>query len=423
MPKQKQLMKNMLDAAIKAAHPKTSIQDYHLPDIPKNGRLIVVGAGKAGAAMAERVESYYAKSSRYANLNGLVVTPEGSLTKTNRIKLIEASHPLPDQRSINAAQMILKMVRNLTKNDLVLVLLSGGASSLLCLPIKPLILEDKRNLIKKLFNAGATIHELNTVRQTFSQIKGGKLALACYPAKVHTIGISDVVGDQAEIIGSGPTVKPVANKLSTEEILNKYKIDSPVNLSLLSSKTEVSSSFKHSTYELISRPMDSLVAAAKVAQKSNYLTLILGDNIEGEAKNAAIDMIKRFFPSINLSQKWALISGGEVTVTMGNEHQNPDGGPNREFALSLALNLQKYKNIYALCADTDGIDGKSASGKHVAGSYVTPTTIKRAKGKNLDPVKLLNEHQSGKFFELLDDEIITQPTGTNVNDFRVILIN
>jgi len=413
----------MFEVAVSAAHPQTNLHDYHLPPIPKNGKLVVVGAGKAALAMLEKVEHHYQQSPHYHQISGLVVAPDGNQTNSGRIELVNASHPLPDQRSVDAAKRILKMVSHLTKNDQVLVLLSGGASSLICLPIFPLTLENKRLLIKQLFNAGATIQEINVVRQHFSQIKGGKLAAACYPAKVHTLSISDVVGDQPEIIGSGPTVKSTFNANDIKRILCKYKIHSPIDLSLLDNHNQQSQPTSHRTYELIARPMDSLIAAAKVAQKSNYLTVILGDNIEGEAAIVAQEMVSNIFSSFNLEQKWAIISGGEVTVTMGDNHQNPNGGSNREFALALAIQLNSHPNIFALSADTDGVDGKSSKTECIAGAFITPTTLKRARQCGLDANKLLTAHQSGDFFNLLGDQVITGQTQTNVNDFRVVLIN
>ena len=409
------LMREMFAAAIKAALPDATLPAF-MPKPPK-GRTIVVGAGKGSAAMARVFEQNYP-----AAIEGLIVTRYGHGVKCDRIEIVEASHPVPDDAGTKAAARMLQMVQGLTKDDLVVALISGGGSALLSLPVDGVSAEDKRAVNRALLKSGAPIDEMNCVRKHLSKIKGGRLAAAAFPAKVISLVISDVPGDDLAAVASGPTVADPTTFAQARAILAKYAIDVPTSVTrhLAEAIDETPKHLSKVEAHCIASPQKSLEAAARVAKAAGYAPIILGDAIEGEARDVGTVMAGIAFQARRFGQPikppCALISGGETTVTVRG---NGAGGRNVEYLLSLALKLNGAENIHALAGDTDGIDGA----REVAGAIITPSTLSRARAKNIDPWASLTNNDGHGFFESLDDQVITGPTLTNVNDFRVILID
>ena len=416
--KQIQLMRAMFDAAVKAALPLNCIP-AHIPSPPK-GRTIVVGAGKASAAMAQVFEKNW-----NAPLEGLVVTRYGHGADCKDIEIIEASHPVPDDAGTHAAARMLKMLEGLSKDDLVVALISGGGSALLSLPANGISAEDKRTVNRALLKSGAPISEMNCVRKHLSAIKGGRLAAAAYPARVVTLVISDVPGDDLAAVASGPTVADSTTFAQARHIISKYEIDVPVSVTahLAAAQDETPKPddprLVNAKATCIASPQKSLEAAATIAKAAGYEPIILGDAIEGEAREVGIVMagvamqVKRYGQPIK--KPCAIISGGETTVTVKG---NGAGGRNVEFLLSLAIKLGGADGIHALAGDTDGVDGA----REVAGAYITPTSLDDARKLKIDPWASLSDNDAHIFFQSINMQIITGPTRTNVNDFRVILI-
>jgi glycerate 2-kinase len=409
------LMKAMFDAAVQAALPKITLPPF-IPKPPK-GRLIVVGAGKGSAAMARAFEENYP-----GKIEGLVVTRYGHAVKCDRIEIVEAAHPVPDDSGSNAAARMLQMVKGLTKDDLVVALISGGGSALLSLPVDDVSVEDKRAVNRALLKSGAPIGEMNCVRKHLSKIKGGRLAAAAFPAQVLSLIISDVPGDDLAAVASGPTVADPTSFDEARAIIAKYGIEVPASVTrhLAEAKDETPKRLTNSIIHCIASPQKSLEAAARVAADAGYAAVILGDAIEGEAREVGIVMaaiaqqVRRFGQPIK--PPCAIISGGETTVTVKG---NGAGGRNVEFLLSLAIKLGGTEKIHALAADTDGIDGA----REVAGAFITSSTLQRARTLGIDPSASLANNDGHGFFGQLGDQLITGPTLTNVNDFRVILID
>jgi glycerate 2-kinase len=408
------LMKAMFDAAVKAALPEVTLPAF-MPKPPK-GRTIVVGAGKASAAMARTFEQNYS-----APLEGLIVTRYGHAVKCDRIEIVEAAHPVPDEAGTKAAARILHMMQSLTADDLVVALISGGGSSLLSLPVDGVSVEDKRAVNLALLKSGAPIGEMNCVRKHLSKIKGGRLAAAAYPARVITLVISDVPGDDLASVASGPTVADPTTFTEARAIIAKYAIEVPASVSrhLTEAKDETPKQLSNTVAHCIASPQKSLEAAARVAAAAGYTPIILGDAIEGEARDVGIVMAGIALQAHRFGQPakppCAIISGGETTVTVKG---NGAGGRNVEFLLSLALKLGGTEKIHALAADTDGIDGA----REVAGAIITPTTLARARNLGIGPWASLANNDGHGFFQALNDQLITGPTLTNVNDFRVVLV-
>lgn len=409
------LMREMFDAAVKAALPDATLPLF-IPSPPK-GRTIVVGAGKGSAAMARVFEKNY-----IAPIEGLIVTRYGHAVKCDRIEIVEASHPVPDDAGTKAAARMLQMVQGLTQNDLVVALISGGGSALLSLPVDGVSVEDKRAVNKALLKSGAPIDEMNCVRKHLSKIKGGRLAAAAYPAKVISLVISDVPGDDLAAVASGPTVPDPTTFAEARAILAKYAIEVPASVTHHLSETldETPKHLSNTQSHCIASPQKSLEAAAKIASAAGYAAVILGDAIEGEARDVGIVMAGIAFQTQRFGQPikppCAIISGGETTVTVKGTGA---GGRNVEYILSLALKLNGAANIHALAGDTDGIDGA----REVAGAIITPSTLARARAKGIDPWASLSNNDGHGFFDSLGDQVITGPTLTNVNDFRVILVD
>ena len=364
------MLRALFQAAIDAADPAVSLKP-HLP-APGKGRNIVIGAGKAASSMAAALEAAWPDVA----LEGVVVTRYGHKTPTQKITVLEAAHPVPDEASEEAARKIMAAVQNLQPEDQVIALISGGASALLTLPAPGLTLDDKKLVNKALLASGAPISTMNRIRKQLSAIKGGKLAAACAPAKLVTLAISDVPGDSPAIIGSGPTW------------------------------------YEGADYRLIATPMMALEATAK---KASMPYKILGDALEGESAELGREMAAL---ALRETGPMLLLSGGETTVTIDNGKPGR-GGRNTEFLLSLAIALNGAKNISALAGDSDGIDGT----EDAAGAIITPDTLARGRALGLDATQFLNSHDSYSYFKALGDLVITGPTMTNVNDIRAILIN
>lgn len=412
------LLRAMFDAAIAAAQPARCLPPF-LPAPPK-GRLVVIGAGKASAAMALAVEDHWT-----GPLSGLVVTRHGHGVPCERIEIVEAAHPVPDAAGEAAARRILERVQGLTADDLVLCLISGGGSALLPLALPGLTLADKQQLSRALLASGAGIGEINTVRRHLSALKGGRLAAACAPARVVNLLLSDVPGDDPIDIASGPTVPDPTTCADALAILRRYGIAiPPAALQLL--ENGEGESFKPGdprlppiTTHLVATPHMALEAAARVAQEAGYAVHLLGDAIEGEARDVgkvlggiALQVARRQRPFV---PPCVLLSGGETTVTVRGAGR---GGRNVEFLLSLGLTLKGTPGIHALAGDTDGVDGQ----EEIAGAYLSPDTLQRAQALGLRPRERLDANDGHGFFAALDDAIITGPTLTNVNDLRAILI-
>jgi glycerate 2-kinase len=408
----------MFDAAIASAQPAVCIPAY-LPSAPR-GRLIVVGAGKASAAMARAVEKNWS-----GPLSGLVVTRYGYAVPCEHIEIAEAAHPVPDAAGLRSAERILELVGNLQADDLVLCLISGGGSALLPLPAQGLTLDMKQSVSRALLASGATISEMNCVRRHLSAIKGGRLAAACHPARVLTLLISDVPGDRPVDIASGPTVADPTTCADALSIAQRYGIDLPAAvLDLLSSGRGESVKpgdprLARATVRTIATPQMALEAAAAVAREHGVAAHILSDAIEGEARDVgkvhagvALQVAKRGQP---FNAPCVLLSGGETTVTVRGRGR---GGRNVEFLLSLAIALEGHPRIHALAGDTDGVDGQ----EEIAGAHINPSSLSRAYALKLRPKEMLVDNDAHRFFSALGDTVITGPTLTNVNDFRAIYI-
>jgi len=420
----RKLLLHSFNAAIAAADPLLVVP-RNLPRPPPAGRTLVVGAGKAAAAMALAVENHWPET---AVLNGIVVTRYGHGIPTNRITVIEAGHPLPDEQGEHAARNILAEVSKLGADDLLLCLLSGGGSSLLSLPLASVALHDLQAVTQELLRSGATIQEINTVRKHLSVIQGGRLAAFCR-APILALVISDVTGDDPTHVASGPCAPDPTTYQEAHAILERYQISTPAAVmdTLLAGKqgklTETpkpgDTIFGKVENRVIARAHDSLVAAGEFFRSQGIPAAILGDAVTGEARAVAKVYAALAREIRRYGHPWkppiVLISGGETTVTVSG---NGRGGRNAEFLLSLAIELDGVKDIYALACDTDGIDGA----EHNAGAIAAPDSLPRARQLGINAATALADNGSYTFFNQLDDLIVTGPTRTNVNDYRAILI-
>ena len=419
-PDNRSLLIALYHEAVRAALPSV-ILPAHLPPRPK-GRFVIFAIGKAAAAMAAAAEAHYADGP----LEGIALTRHGHGLKTRYIEVIEAGHPVPDANGVKATARIMAMAASLGPDDFALVLISGGGSALATMPIDGVTLEDKQRLTKVLLKSGAPIHDINILRKHLSRIKGGRLAAAIAPARSLTLAISDVAGDDPAIIASGPTVPDPSTKEDALTILARWKIEVPPKLiTALKAAPESPKPgdefFLGTRYELIASGASSLEAAAKLASSQGYEILNLGDGLEGEVQDLARAHAELALVAKSQGHRCAIISGGEASVTLGPKTSGR-GGPNQEYALTLALALRGAENISALAGDTDGIDGGSGAPDDPAGAMIFPNTLRRAAERDLDPQTALDDHNSGEFFSLIDDLVKTGPSFTNVNDFRVILI-
>jgi len=427
----RQFLEYLYRAAVTRALPLHNTAAF-LP-APPEGRTIVIGAGKAGGSMAQALEALWPADKP---LEGLVVTryghtPPRPVGLKPRIDIVEASHPVPDASGLEAAQRILAMVQGLTKSDLVLCLISGGGSALLSLPADGLSLEDKQRINKELLHSGANIGEMNCLRKHLSRIKGGRLAAACAPARVVTLTISDVPGDDPSVIASGPTVPDETTCADALAILKRYGIDIPsaVRDQLESGALETpkpgDEAFNGHEVHLIATPQQSLEAAAQAARAAGMAAYVLSDEMEGESREVGKvhAALARAVASKNqpFQKPCVILSGGETTVTvkpLKDGATRGKGGRAGEFCLGLALALQGQPGVYAMAADTDGIDGIEDN----AGAFVAPDTLARAVAQGMKVDAFLDRNDAYGYFQLLGDLVITGPTHTNVNDFRALLI-
>jgi hydroxypyruvate reductase len=423
LPDPSALLRRLFEAALAAASPTTTLPP-HLPPPPR-GRTLVVGAGKAAAAMARAVEDHWP-----GDLSGLAVTRYGHGVPCQRIEIVEAGHPVPDAAGSDAARRILDGAGRLGADDLLLCLMSGGASALLALPAPGISLADKQHVTRALLRSGATIGEINCVRKHLSAIKGGRLAAAAAPADMVTLAISDVPGDDPAVIGSGPTVADPTSFADARAILAKYAIAPPSDVAarLKAAADETpkpgDSRLARSRYVLIATPERALEAAAAVARDAGVTPVVLSDSIEGEARDVALvhaalarqaAASKLIVGERAVALPAVLLSGGETTVTVRGHGR---GGRNAEFLLALTLALDGHHGIHALACDTDGIDGTEAN----AGAIAGPDTIARARALGLDLKAHLADNDAWSAWNQLGALIVTGPTRTNVNDFRAILI-
>ena len=417
--KARELLLEMFSSATAAVSAGKCLPAF-LPEPPAKGRTLVIGAGKGAAAMAKAVEDHW-----QGELSGLVVTRYGHGADCRRIEVVEAAHPVPDEAGRRAAGRIMEMVQGLTENDLVLCLISGGGSALLALPAEGITLEQKQAVNKALLKSGATISEMNCVRKHFSAIKGGRLALACAPARVVTLLISDVPGDDPGVIASGPTLPDPTTCEEALAILRKYRIEIPESMErhLTSGAGETPKPddprFARNSHHVTATAQQALEAAAATARAAGITPYILSDEMEGEARDVGMvhaalarQIALRGQP---FQTPCVLISGGETTVTVRGKGR---GGRNAEFLLSLATALNGLPGVHAIACDTDGIDGSEDN----AGAIYQPDSITRAEKLGLRPRAMLDNNDGYGFFSALGDLVVTGPTRTNVNDFRAILI-
>jgi glycerate 2-kinase len=415
---QRDLLQRMFQAAIEAVQASRCVAS-NLPEPPK-GRLIVVGAGKASAAMARAVEDNWP-----GPLSGLVVTRYGYGVPCSRIEIVEAAHPVPDAGSLAAAERIHTTVRDLTEDDTVLCLISGGGSALLAMPLPGITLEDKQVVGRELLKSGATISEINCIRRHLSAIKGGRLAAACHPAKVMTLLISDVPGDNPCDIASGPTIGDPTTCQDALAIVRRYGIELPpaVRTVLESGQGESikpgDARLQGNQTRMVATPQMALEASAKVARAAGIEPHILADSLEGEAREVG-KVMAAIARQVKLHGQpfkppCVLISGGESTVTVRG---NGRGGRNVEFLLALGIALDSLPGVHALAGDTDGVDGQ----EEIAGAYLAPDSLKRAWLKAIRPKDSLDDNDGHGFFSALGDSVVTGPTLTNVNDFRAVLV-
>jgi hydroxypyruvate reductase len=422
----KTLLREIYEAAVAAAHPATCLIPV-LPQPPASGQIIVLAAGKAAGSMAEAAEAHYLGIGFYPEkLAGIAVTRHGYGRPTQRIEMIEAGHPVPDETGLKATERVLTLADRSNADDLVLVLLSGGASANWIAPAHGVSLDDKRALTRSLLASGATIGEINTVRKHLSRIKGGRLAMHAAHAEMMTLAISDVPRDDPSVIGSGPTVPDPSTLLEARAILRRRRIN--ISHSILHALCDPINEtpkpgeriFNRSRYKIIARPADALVAAANVAQRAGIIPVVLGDQIEGEAREVATAHAEEAIKLTGKGKRSVLLSGGELTVTLRGKGR---GGPNQEYILALAVALQGAKGIAAIAGDTDGTDGGSGKANDPAGAFVDETTLARAHELGLDPTRFLADNNSTGFFERLDDLLSPGPTCTNVNDLRAIIVD
>ena len=419
------LLESLFRTAVEAAHPATVLPP-NLPEPPPRGRLIILAAGKAAGSMTEIAERHYLARLPRGRLAGLAVTRHGYGRPTRDIPVIEAGHPLPDAAGISATKRALALADAADADDLVLVLLSGGASANWIAPAAGLALEEKQAVTRALLRSGAAIGEINAVRKHLSRIKGGRLAARAHPAKLVTLAISDVPGDDPAVIGSGPTVPDPTTLGEARAIVRRYRLDLPdaVTRALDDPGNETPKPgdkvFAGSSYLIVARPADALRAAETRASAAGYECIVLGDRLQGEAREVAAEHARLAIELSAQGRRAAILSGGELTVTLRGGGR---GGPNQEYALALAVHLAGAPGIAALAADSDGTDGGGGSPDDPAGAFVDPTTNARARAAGLDPAAFLADNDSTGFFNGIGDLFKPGPTFTNVTDFRAIIVD
>jgi hydroxypyruvate reductase len=419
-------LEGLFRTAVAAAHPCACLP-AHLPTAPTAGRLIILAAGKAAGSMTEVAEQHYAAAGLPdARILGLAVTRHGYGRPTRLVPVVEAGHPIPDAAGLEAAEKTLSLSDGAGADDLVLALLSGGASANWIAPAAGLTLAEKQMVTRALLRSGASIGEFNTVRKHLSRIKGGRLAARAYPARVVTLAISDVPGDDPAVIGSGPTVPDPSTLADARDIVARHRLELPdaARRILADPASETpkpgDSRLAAAEFRLVARPADAFQAARAAVEAAGYEPILLGDRLEGEAREVATGHARRAAELAAARRRAVLLSGGELTVTVRGSGR---GGPNQEYALALAVALAGVPGVAALAADTDGTDGGAGRPDDPAGAIVDETTLRRAQALGLDPAAFLAENDSTGFFASLGDLLVPGPTWTNVNDFRAILVD
>ena len=421
----RELLESLFRAAVDAAHPSGCLPP-NLPEPPPVGKLVILAAGKAAGSMTEVAERHYLAKMEALRLGGIAVTRYGYKRPTRIIPIVEAGHPVPDQAGVAGTAQALALADAAEKDDLVLVLLSGGASANWIAPAPGLTLDEKQAVTRALLRSGAAIGEMNAVRKHLSRIKGGRLVRRAFPARVTTLAISDVPGDDPAVIGSGPTVPDPTTLEDAREIVRKFRLDLPVAVrrALDDPANETPKPgdrvFAGSDYRIVARPADALRAAQSRAGEAGYECIMLGDRLEGEAREVAADHARLARDLSAQGRRAVILSGGELTVTLRGKGR---GGPNQEYALALAVHLDGAPGISALAADTDGTDGGSGRPDDPAGAFVDPTTAARARAAGLDPAAFLADNDSTGFFNGIGDLFTPGPTYTNVTDFRAIVVD
>jgi hydroxypyruvate reductase len=406
--------------AVAAAHPASCLPKLLPP--PPSGRLIVLAAGKAAGSMGEAAEAHY----RNSHLEGLAVARHGYGRPLKLIEMIEAGHPVPDEAGLKAAGRALALADSAGADDLVLVLMSGGASANWIAPADGVSFADKQAVTRALLRSGANIGEINTVRKHLSRIKGGRLARHAQPARVVTLAISDVPRDEPSAIGSGPTVPDPTTLADARAIVARYRLDLPeaVTRALNEENNESpkpgDAAFANTSFTIAARPLDALKAAQEKVQAAGYEAIMLGENLEGEAREVGAKHARLARDLAAQGKRAVILSGGELTVTIKGKGQ---GGPNQEYALALAAALDGTPGIAALAADTDGTDGGGGSAADPAGAFADGTSGSRGRALGLDPAAFLADNNSTGYFARLGDLLMTGPTYTNVNDFRAIVVD
>jgi hydroxypyruvate reductase len=426
MTDRRPLLRAIFDAAVAAAHPDVVLA-AHLRPVP-NGRVICLAAGKAAAAMAAAAERHYLDGLGLdpERLSGIATTRHGHGVPTRKIKVIEAGHPVPDEAGLKGAEASLQLAQGAGADDLLLVLLSGGGSANWIAPAEGISFAQKQALTRALLRSGAPIGEVNTVRKHLSRIKGGRLARAGKLAEIVTLAISDVPHDEPSAIASGPTVPDPTTLANARAIIAKYglKVDDAIRRALDDGRNESCKpgdpAFARARFELIARPKASLEAAIGMARQAGYEIIELGADLEGEARNVAVDHAQRALQAREHGRRVAILSGGELTVTVRGQGR---GGPNQEYALALAGLLKDTPGISALAGDTDGADGGAGSAADPAGAIIDQNTFAKMQALGLDAQAYLDNNDATTFFEATGDLLLTGPTLTNVNDIRVILVD
>jgi glycerate 2-kinase len=421
----REFLESLFHAAVGAAHPSRCLPP-NLPEPPPRGRLVVLAAGKGGGSLTEVAEAHYLARMPESRVTGITVTRHGYGRPTKLIPVVEAGHPVPDAAGLAGAERMLALADAATDDDLVLVLLSGGASANLIAPAAGITLAEKQATTRALLRSGANIGEINCVRKHLSRIKGGRLAQRAYPAQVETLAISDVPGDDPAVIGSGPTVPDPTTLADARAIVAKYRLDLPQAVTRAlddpgnESPKPGDRAFAGTRFRIIARPADALAAAEARAREAGYDTVVLGDRLQGEAREVAAEHARIARDFAAQGNRIAILSGGELTVTLRGGGR---GGPNQEYALALAIHLDGAKGIASLAADTDGTDGGRGEPDDPAGAFIDDSTLRRAKMAGLDPAAFLADNDSTGFFNGIGDLFTPGPTFTNVTDFRAIVVD
>ena len=421
----RQLLESLFRTAVAAAHPSQCLPP-NLPDPPAGGRLIVLAAGKAAGSMTQATERHYLGRIALDRLDGIAVTRHGYGRPTRYIPIVEAGHPVPDEAGLKGTERALALAQAAGADDLVLVLLSGGASANWIAPAAGITLAEKQAVTRALLRSGAAIGDMNALRKHLSRIKGGRLARLAFPAKLVTLAISDVPGDDPSVIGSGPTVPDPTTLADARAIVARFRLDLPATVAKAlddpGNETPKPGDriFAGSDYRIVARPADALRAAQGRAIAAGYECVVLGDRLQGEAREVAAEHARLARDFSAQGRRVVVLSGGELTVTLRGEGR---GGPNQEYALALAIHLDGAAGISALAADSDGTDGGSGRPDDPAGAFVDPTTLRRARAAGLDPAAFLADNDSTGFFNGIGDLFVPGPTFTNVTDFRAIVVD